>query len=519
MDSSKIKVIVIVALAAFAALYLGISAATNQIETVAWVVGTCAIILCVSLGRHIWLLMHFLSALGLTIYYLPGKPDTGQIGQLIFLAFSSILFLTRKLPFRVKFTELEFFSLLFIICVAQAYLRNPVGLNTFGSARVGGRPYFDFALTLATSFVLSTLIVSPKELIWLWRLSLLGAILSTLLATIGYYIPRVGYWLGSSSGAGLDGSDTESISDSSTADRKTFAGMFGRTIALWISSERSPLKALFNPLFAALIVISVIAAAYSGFRNYIATVGLTYLVGIFYRNGLFGVALSAGLGILGVIVISLINSISPLPANIQRAMTIFPGSWEQRQVDDAKNSTEWRVEMWVEALTNKRYIANTLFGDGLGMSSEQLAQSISLDGAKNQATHSGFNVHRENAMLSGAYHSGPVQTIRTTGYVGLMIWLIAISRVMVHAHRQIIRCRNTEWYNIVLFLCIPIICGPIFWIFIYGTFMGAAGSLFIGAAILRLLENNLPLPSWQPRSLEPYLLGMNRNVVRTTNAP
>lgn len=491
MDAYKIRTLLLIVASAFVALYLGVMAATNQMQTVAWVVGSSFIIFCFALGRKIWIFSQFLTAIGLVLYYVPGKPDTNQIGQFILIAFTALQFLARRLNYRLKFGELEVWCLLFIACVVQAYVRNPVGIDALGSDRVGGRPYFDFGITLLSSFIISSLIVEAKEIRLMWKFTILGMLISAIFGAIGYYVPRIGYWLGNSSGAGLDGSETANEGDSASADRKPFSGVLGKTIALLVSSYRSPLKSLIHPFFAFIMLLSVIAAAYSGYRNHIAMVGLTYLVAIFYRSGVMGVFVSVMLGLVGVAVVSIVNSIIPLPPNIQRAMTIFPGSWEQRYIDDAEGSTEWRVEMWIEALTNKRYISNTFLGDGLGMTREQLQRSNALSEMKNVNTTSGFNVHRENAMLSGAYHSGPVSMIRTCGYLGLAIWLCAMFFVLKNAHMLALNSRHSEWYPLVLFFMIPIIWGPIFWIFIYGTFSGAAGMLFSSVAMIRLLSSNL----------------------------
>ena len=53
MDSSKLKVIVIVVLALMFALYLGIAAATAQLEVLGWIGGGLFLTLCLMLGRHI----------------------------------------------------------------------------------------------------------------------------------------------------------------------------------------------------------------------------------------------------------------------------------------------------------------------------------------------------------------------------------------------------------------------------------------------------------------------------------
>lgn len=57
MESSKIKAVLIVAVAIFTAIYLGVSAATAQLETVVWVVGGIGSDVCFLLSCKIWLLI------------------------------------------------------------------------------------------------------------------------------------------------------------------------------------------------------------------------------------------------------------------------------------------------------------------------------------------------------------------------------------------------------------------------------------------------------------------------------
>jgi hypothetical protein len=108
-----------------------------------------------------------------------------------------------------------------------------------------------------------------------------------------------------------------------------------------------------------------------------------------------------------------------------------------------------------------------------------------------------LTLQQEFMMASGNYHSGPVVTVRTIGYVGLFILVLAQIRLAVHAHRQIQRAKNTEWFPLTLFIGIPLIWAPIFFVFIIGDFGSTVAAFLIGAAMVRLLENNLPLPEFK----------------------
>jgi hypothetical protein len=516
MDASKIRAIIIVVVALFAALYLGISAATAQFETVAWVIGGLTLVTCFALGRKIWLLIPFLGAMDLSIR-LPGNPSSLMIAQVLVIGFSTLLLLSRKLPFYFRWTELEFWMFVLSVFVIQVYVRHPAGLYVFGGDTVGAKPYMLFILDLVSAILLAGLIVPPSELKTALRLSILGGLINLGVSTIGRFVPAVGNWSATATIRSGDANGTAAggMDDSGATTREYFLMIFGKNLSLWISSFKSPLTACIHPIWGGLVLLSVVAAGLSGFRNAVAIVGLTYFVAICYRGGFISVAISSLLGILAIAVLAIVNATVPLPPNIQRALTFLPGTWEQRYVLDAKGSTEWRVEIWKEVLTSDRWISNKILGDGLGFSARELAYQVSItDQSKMGLGTSGFDFHRESILASGDYHSGPVQTIRTIGYAGLFAMLLFQIRLGVHAHRLIIRCRGTEWFPLALFIGIPLIWNPIFFLFIFGDFKSQAAILLVGAAMIRMLQNNLPLPAWSKPSSFPSPLNQRTRLAQ-----
>lgn len=504
MDSTKLKAIIIVVLAAFAALYLGVAAATAQLEAVAWVLGGLVLTVCLALGRRIWLLLPLGSSLGLVLP-IPGNFTTTLMAQGLVLGFCTLLFLMHRLPVRVRFTELEFWCLLIIACVVQVYLRNPVGLNLFGGNSVGGKPYILFGISCAVALLLSVLHVAPGDLRWWVRLSLLGSLVNFGLGAVGKLFPSIGYYLGAS--FSTDAAAANEDIAAGEASRVSFVRGISATAAAWLVSRISPIRACFHPLWAPVILFSLAAAAFSGFRSQLMIVGLTYLIGICYRNGIKGFFASIVLGTLSLALLAFVNLVAPLPPNVQRALTFLPGTWEERYEKDAENSTEWRLVMWREALLTDKWIKNKWLGDGLGFSKSDLERMNAVNAVKGGRTEmSGLTSGQENMMINGGYHSGPVTTIRTIGYVGLLVIMIGFIRMAVHAHRQIQRCRGTEWYPVALFIGVPMIAGVFFWVFIYGDFDSASQGVLLGAATIRLFENNLPLPAYVVRRKEPFIL-------------
>jgi hypothetical protein len=489
MDSSKIKVVLIVAVAIFTAIYLGISAATAQVETVLWVLGGLAFAVCLLMGRSIWLLIPFLGSVSLGLR-IPGQPTTLLLAQVLVLGFSFLLLLNRKLPFRLRFTELEFWCAVLAAFVAQAYLRNPVGVNIFGGSTVGGKAYFIFGISFLAAALLAGLKVPSTELKTALRLSILGGIINFSVAVAGRFVPSIGYWTGGQyASAEVDYSSFDNPVDTGMATRESSLVGFAQNVALWVSSFRSPLKACFHPVWAPLVLVSIAAATLSGFRNSVAAVAMTYVLGLSYRGGGIQVIASIFLSIVALALLALVNISNPLPPNMQRALSFLPGTWEERHIGDAKGSSEWRFEIWREVLLTDRWISNKWVGDGLGFTARELQYQMS-DPSSGVGV-SGFDAHRESILASGDYHSGPVSTVRVIGYLGLVFFLIGQVRLATHAHRLIRRCRGTEWFALSLFFGIPLVWAPVFFVFIFGDFKAGAAGFLMACGMIRLLQNNL----------------------------
>jgi len=494
MDNSRsIQGILVLIVGLFLAVWLGLSIVTNQMETIIQVAGVSVLIVCLALGRRIWLLIPFMGAVELSIR-IPGQPTTLLLAQILVLTFSTLLILMRKLPFRLHMTELEVWLGILTLVVLQAYLRNPVGLNILGGGSVGGRPYVIFGISIMVAIILCGMKVPLGDLRILLRLSILGGLVNFAVLILGAFVPLIGYWTGGSyANAGeANYENAGTVVDTSQATRINFLPTTTRNVALWVSSFISPLRACFHPLWAPLIVFTILGAAFSGYRSSVITVGSIYLVGIAYRGGIPSLLIS-GLGaVMAVVLLAVVNLIHPLPPNVQRALSIIPGTWEARYVDDATGSTDWRLEIWEEALLTDRWIKNKWIGDGLGFTAQELAFQMNA-GKDNRIGASGFDAHRETIMSSGDYHSTLVSGVRTCGYFGTFSLILGTWRLAIHAHRLIRRHRNDEYYSLCLFLGIPLVAAP-FWLMIgSGNFGAVASTYILGIAMVRLLQNNLPL--------------------------
>jgi hypothetical protein len=147
---------------------------------------------------------------------------------------------------------------------------------------------------------------------------------------------------------------------------------------------------------------------------------------------------------------------------------------------------------------------------GMTRTEHDFLTSLNTVEGKSQTLGSGLSSDQESQMITGGYHSGPIESIRIIGYFGLIVVALAMIRTAVHAHRQIMRCRGTEWYSLALFYGIPIISLPFMFFLIYGSFTRDISFLLISIGMIRLLEKNLPLPPYVVRKREPYVLMRHR---------
>jgi hypothetical protein len=470
-------------------IWIGQGIATDQMQTLLIFGGVAGFLVCLLAGQRIWLVFILLFSMNVPIIRGFG---TAELGQFILVGFSAVLFLMRKLRIRTQLSELDFWRFAIVAVILQVYMRNPVGIDMFGASQVGGRAYFLAALAFGAGFVLSKYQVNPGEIKWTLKLHILGSLFALPLNTWRYGLAG-GSEIATVEvvGEGLEGP---------SATREGSLMKVAKLLAQVIASRISPLRACFHPFWAIVLLITVAAAAGSGFRNTVAFVGLVFLAAIAYRGGLPSMIISFLLGALGLASLALINLAYPLPVNIQRALSPFPGSWNEQVTLDAQRSTKWRTEMWEEALFTDRWIENKIFGDGLGLSKADLEKMQTLKEGGGGGSLTGLSVQQESVMITGNYHSGPVQSIRTVGYFGLLVILVAMIRMAILTHREILRCRDTEWFPILMFFGIPILIYPIFFTFIFGTFQDATIFIFIQSGFLDLLRNNLPLPPYQPKT-------------------
>ena len=92
-------------------------------------------------------------------------------------------------------------------------------------------------------------------------------------------------------------------------------------------------------------------------------------------------------------------------------------------------------------------------------------------------------------MRRGSYHGFHVQTIRMTGYVGLLLTLIVLGAFLYHAWSHIRYFRGRPEWGYVLFVCTPFLIYPFYAMLVFGDYRFGFPRYFIMAGFLKMLWN------------------------------
>src|SRR5262249_19203035 len=125
----------------------------------------------------------------------------------------------------------------------------------------------------------------------------------------------------------------------------------------------------------------------------------------------------------------LLPQVESMPLMVQRALSFLPAvRMDPVAREGAQGSTEWRVEMWKEALPQvPKYFIK---GKGYVIDPSDLFM------AEVAAFHGGFGIQAAGALVAGDYHNGPLSLLIPFGIFGLVgfMWLIVASLRLLYFH-------------------------------------------------------------------------------------
>lgn len=472
------------------ALFAGNYVAEEDYTPIAIVLGgLVGITLVFSVGTNAYLLIPMCWPLVGSIHLLPLPFNVRQIAMIFAsLIFVSGIIFKRAGSKKVPFDALDLWVMINVGYLVIVFFRNPVGINVLGGDRVGGRPYVDVALSVFAYLILRRETISAKmagliPVVWLG-----GEVVNAVGGLVGLYLPALGSKIGMLYSGFLPEFGKEDVAVEVGETRLIWLQSLGSTLILFIVCSVNPTHLIRPGHFFKLggYIFGLFLIMLSGFRNSLMNVFLITAFASMLRDRFMGIIKVLTIVLVGALfgVLFSYSSIN-LPWTFQRTLSFLPGNWDPTAVQAAKDSSEWRYEMWRIALTSDKYIHNKLLGDGFGVSRPDYERMMDamLGGV-------GFigEITQERFMISGQFHSGPVSSIRFVGYFGLALFLILLCLLAQTAYRMIHKSHGTPYLFIAMFIGIPVIIYPIFFLFIFGAFqVDIINSLFY-AGMMRLIQ-------------------------------
>jgi hypothetical protein len=399
----------------------------------------------------------------------------------------------RTNEFTWRWNILDFAIFIHIVMLVQAFVRNPVGLSVFGGSAdgmIGGKPYVLHAFAVISYVLLSVVPGNMKMVRVAVIIMICCALFDGAASLVGTLVPAVAVLgLPIYSGFSFVVAQSGEAADASSSRVVEGKGV-GQGLGQAAFTLFRPISTL-NPLnFLGFMMMSIAVASVliSGFRSAMGFLVIYFVVGSLVRRKFADLFAAGTVAVLGLCTLLFIGT-DNLPHGAKRILSVLPipGLVEERIKESAENSTEWRVEMWMLALTTDRYIQNKMFGDGFGMRQDEM--QAALDAAFGDKRRARGMDMQENLMARGSYHGFHVQTIRMTGYVGLLAALITLGIFAREAWKHIKYFRGRPEWGYVLYICVPFLIFPFYAMLIFADYRFGMPDYLVMAGFLKMLWN------------------------------
>jgi hypothetical protein len=240
------------------------------------------------------------------------------------------------------------------------------------------------------------------------------------------------------------------------------------------------------PFLASFVMIGL-----SGFRSELVGAAASVGISSVLRRRKRDLIVYGAVGIVGIMLIAGVHQAGfSVPIPIQRALSFLPLNWDARATQNAEDSSEWRFQMWKEALRpNSTIIRNKLLGDGFGFSA--LEWNIIRDQTFGHGQGFVGAMHQEAWIVKGSFHSGPISSIRFVGFVGLALFTWLQLYLLFHVVKLVPRAINTRFMPLAIYVGIWAVYTPFEFIFIFGAYDMEVANLIGYAGLTRVLENSM----------------------------
>lgn len=338
----------------------------------------------------------------------------------------------------------------------------------------GGKGYILFLQALLAYLCLSSLKTTSHELGKVLQWAVFLTIVFTLILTARSLLSP------DSAGADLAASAGSAGTLSENSRNSSFLRISILVMQLLIINY-SVWQMIKRPWWGALLLLGTVGILLSGFRSAMAQVlFLFFTISLIYRRWFFCL-LAPVLGVLLLLLLSSAGMLHSLPFGIQRTLSAVPFLDVSAQAKaNAEDSINWRFEMWSWALDDREhFIQDKIFGDGF-------SRDISI--VKANVYEEAYNLSKDQSAFAwnGQWHSGPISTIQTLGYIGISLYLILSVVGMTYAW-IVSRIYHNHQYKLgILYVSAVYFTKPIFFFLIFGESITIAMDI-ISLAIIKVL--------------------------------
>lgn len=437
--------------------------------------GILALVICAPLllrWHHLLLVASW--NLGLMVFFLPGSPQL----WLPMVALSlGISVLQRTVNSEARFISAPSITWPLIFFMAMvlftAKLTGGIGLHSLGGDTVGGKSYVLLLMGILGYFALTAQRIPPQRtglcvcLFFLAGCTGFIADLSAFLpASVYAFFPMSGYNLETMAGvadyhpryAGLGALGING-----------FLFMLARYGARGIFTSGRLWRPVLFGLFAVLIL-------FGGFRSAVILAGIAFVIQFFlervHQTKIFPAIIFAGL--IGVTLI--VPFANKLPYTFQRSLAFLPLNVDRVARQDAEGTSEWRLQIWKDALpTVPQYL---FLGKGYTLSQAEMAM------AGNENFHYVSDIQSVNIV--GNYHSGPLSVViyfGIWGVIGIFWFWIASLRALYFNYRygdppmRTVNSFLLAYFIAKIFLFLVVFGG------LYGDMYGFAGLIGLSVSL------------------------------------
>jgi hypothetical protein len=497
ISANQIVIWAALLLGLFVAVVIGSAVGSSDLRMVAGIIAAIPVgIIFVKLKTNIWVLL----PIG---WYLTGRlpwlPVPFTVRDLCFLAvifFFTLFFATRALPWKRKIGMLDYLIYINLAYLAIVFARNPVGFWAIQTSMVGGRPYFEIGLSLGAFMILSRVRITDFIARIFPLFFVIPAWCVAILDVIGRLVPQTAYPLAMIySGVGSAGVTSAFQQDAQLGEtRMTGMQNAGLSSVLALCAKYNPITMIspFYPVRAVLLGIAFSAIFLSGFRSVLLFAMVAFVLSALLRGQLKDLWVAGAMMLLVVVaLVTLQGNVLQLPKTMQRALSWLPGDWDQAATADAEGSSQWRFEMWEWAWNDDRILRDRTWGQGFGLSIDDmnLIASAIMAGEAGGSRLGGSD--RENFMITGSFHSGPLSTIKYIGIVGLALYYPLMCYMALLAWRLCKSARGTKAFPLALFVGIPIIYEPFNFVVIFGGLDSNYSQLLFWAGLLNMTQKHV----------------------------